>query len=311
MKQKKQNEVKHAEALLALALDTRPAPGTKPDLAEIAAWHAGRLPEPRAGEVKAHVARDAECYRLWYELRTEEVHLWRESHTAKPAQKPGLWGHVSRWWTSGGHGRRIGGALAAATVGLFAAVIGLKILLAPDLAQQIEDSYARWDAAYLPPAESWPLSRRGGGEKSMDLWDPFGPASRTFEIQAFRSGMRVGIQRLSGDSPLWQGAIERLSDGPLACPEGLAEATCAHQRAILEDLGRWVALEQFRCASGQVVAEEEGDRRQSLVEDLTEALRDAGIAGKLATVFEAWSGEELRDPVHYCRRIERLVLLGK
>lgn len=253
-------------ALLALAAEAGPPPGPTPDLREIQAWHLGRLEAARAAEVKSHVARDPQCYRLWRELIADDA---EQAQAAGQAVAPAP-GRLARlWqWLAPRPGVWLGGGLAAALALVLAWVV-VPLLTTPpadDSGPVIADSGSiDWSATLgsllglsdgppvetdLPPLETpvadvaldWPylqrLTRRDAG------W-PYA------EKIAFQTGLRAGLSAATARAHGWAAAIEALPEASVPCTAEWDAATCTRRLGQLREAGRRAAVHYVACLDEQ------------------------------------------------------------
>lgn len=68
-------------AYAAVSLCANAPQGDSPEWHELAAWRAGTLPEPRAGEVLSHVANDPACFQQWLDIAEAEAWAAEEALT--------------------------------------------------------------------------------------------------------------------------------------------------------------------------------------------------------------------------------------
>jgi hypothetical protein len=133
------------EAMLALVLDQpEPAPGPRPGLDELWDWHAGKIKGERAVQIKAHVARDAEVYAAWREIRLALAESERADNTTAVAVDRGRswWVRFRDWLFPDGFG---GGLAVAATAAGVAVMVGI-LMSHPSLEDLVDDQYREWGA---------------------------------------------------------------------------------------------------------------------------------------------------------------------
>jgi len=247
-KETPQERAEWIEALLALALDQEPAPGPRPTLEDVAAWHAGQLSGVRAEEVKAHVARDPECYGWWMELRAAEAQLETSGGPTvkgEPEVRPVPWWR--RWLQASGERRSLAvGGLGVAVAAVLVVAVGVRMRLAPGLYEGIDRGYEAWEGAGVSPPEEWRW------QTGLTRGSPPGPDSAPDSeggVQAFRAGMRAGLEGL-----LPAGGVRSLISGGLPddspeCPAGSAGTPCERQNQLMHATGRWGALIYLSCGA--------------------------------------------------------------
>ncbi|MCB1876532.1 MAG: hypothetical protein KDH88_11215 [Chromatiales bacterium] len=267
-------------ARLLWVLDDASAPGRKPDLEEIAAWHEGRLNAERAGQVKAHVARDPGCYALWVELRRSEAELRTERVSLRKRRS---WLHGLRsWWQRPAAFAWLGGAVTA----MLAVILVLPVILDARLTGNIDDRIAGFQ---LPPTDmqtAWPWGRLiPKGVESI-------PAEDQDEILALRAGIRRALVALAGADNTTARLVQRLPELAPACADG--DRDCQTRRMWLGELGRLLVLGRLSCArSGGIDAGTLGSLRR-LIPDVLDRLQDDPKATRFAGLdARQWLSEAL------------------
>lgn len=299
--------------MLALVLGGESAPGPRPTFEEIAAWHAGRLREPRASKVKAHVARDPECYRFWYELRLEEraqvkeISTEAQSGTLPDERDQRLWTRLKSLLPVGVTGMGITG-LAGAMALVFAVMIALPLIRSPDLYQRIDRQYAVWGEDALPEADIWPWRKKSVEKGLRSLQEML--AKPDPEKNAFRVGVRRGLQILTGNSEQWQKTIDGLPETMLACDEGEAKTQCQEKQHLQQAAGQWSVLVFLSCKGGAPRAQGFWVEQYELLDALRGRLAPVGESGELTRYLSRWKPDASGGSVPLCEGAETLLGLG-
>lgn len=217
-KQDEQGPEQRLTGMLRLVVDSRSATGRKPDLEEIQSWHLGRLSEPRASEVKSHVARDPECFQLWSELVAAEQQTQSIADTAVPAQSTdGLWYRFKRWWKTPLQ------AWASGTVATAALVLFVIVMLPQSATWSPLQDPVRAELTYDWPYESMSLTRGG----DLVYRDKI----------ALQSGLRQAIAVTTTGIEHWQMVVKRMPKVPLSCTEQSDVAACNRSNDLLTRVG--------------------------------------------------------------------------
>ena len=176
--------------LLALALDNPPPPdGLAPDLNELLAWQQGKIPQPRADEIKSHIARDPEIYALWRQAR-EAQGVGQPAQTGLSRFKWPQWPRLPKGFAIGAYPLAIAAALLL--------VIGIpRIGHQPTLSSQIDEDYQVLAPLGLNSGQ-W-LSGLGLHEKSLEMPTPNNPNLSELKLP-INAGIRQGLQDLTGHS---------------------------------------------------------------------------------------------------------------
>lgn len=215
-------------AILGLLADGEKPVGARPDLKEIQDWHLGNLDEIRTAEIKAHVARDPDCYQMWSELLATDEKMKNEQ--AVKAQKLIIWKtKIKNWilttglaWTSGG--------LATAMVLVLAV-----ILILPEE----RSDWSPTDHPIIIDLEAdWPYSG-----KSISRG---GQISYRNKI-AFQAGISDGITLSTQVNSSWAQALDYLHDTPEVCADDKERAHCEAQNRIMRKTGLHASVLFLAC----------------------------------------------------------------
>jgi hypothetical protein len=305
------NKPRRLEAMLALALGGQSAAGPKPTFEEIAAWHAGHLSEPRASEVKAHVARDPECYRFWYELRLEERVSDQSRQTqqrdgaAQEDRASGPWEWLKSQIPVSAIGMSAAG-LAGAMAVVFAVMVALPLIRSPDLYERIDLQYAAWEDE-PPQVDVWPW-RKSGVEKGLGSLEEL-LAKPDPEKNAFRVGVRTALQNLAADAAQWRKTIESLPDTLQPCVDGDAKNRCRERQHLLHASGQWSALVFLSCKAQSPRAEAFWVEQYGVLQELKSELASASNPGELTLHLVRWTPQAGGSAV-LCEGAETLLTLG-
>lgn len=309
--QKKQSDENLAR--LALALDTPPPAGDKPELEEITQWWMGRVSEPRATEIKAFVARDPDCYQMWYDLRQAQDVAGQKTDrpAAVGAGKTGLLKKFSDLFGTG--------LFAPATATVFAALllvlVATPMLYSPDLREQIDNEYDAWDYTTRLSASDYPWLHQHGQLRALSVNRSAtmrGPASLSritiYQYPSFAFGVREGMEKMierQSDTELWHSYIAQLPGQPADCPD--ADPHCNEDQLVLSELGRWSVLMQAQCVLG--LRNPVGKRL--LTADFNERIKARPSLEPFSESVETLTQVvESNDPLGFCRNVNRLVTVG-
>lgn len=286
-------------ALLALAIDNvTPPPGPRPSIDEVIAWHHRELAEPRASEVKGHVARDPACYQIWVDVREAEslaVQTRPESSrqpTAERTPATTAWRRLADWlgdWLAPLFSPR---GLGVGAVALLAAALGIRLLQTPDLTAQLGADLANmgWDTAVT--VDQWPGR---GGISSKGLGEDWADPDRAMAHAAFAAGVREYLARNVDTRAGWSAVIEALPREAPSCAVG--DDACVEMRPLLRQAGRWTAAVFLHC-QGQPGKTAEAAGVSTRPAHLAEALRDYVPAADIAAGYRQW---QRATAASYCR----------
>ena len=282
-----------AIASAALALDDpSPAPGERPGLDELWDWTAGAVAPERAREIRAHVARDAELYATWRELRLElasapapdpEPVAEGTPGAAPPATSPPARGRSG----AAPAGRDLLDALQGwlaprRLVPAFAAVGALGLALG---------TLTRTD----PPVDPW---RDWTTVKGLPV--P-APAAERVELDAYLAGVAGALGERG--APVAGPRGEPLPVEMPGCgadPAG-GPAACEARRRALHELGR----ASVAARSGCVADGSPGERAAGRLDVASRALIGAVGAARLEPGLEAWRGAG--DDAGRCAAVVRML----
>lgn len=276
----------------ALLLQPKPDDGPKPTVEVISDWVDGKLDRKTARRVKAWVARDSECFEIYQEL-LEVKEVWGNS---QPERKSLLQKLVLVLKNSAGMPLFVGGSIAAIAATIFGVSLTLHLYATPDLMQQLDKSYAN-------PAFGVSM------QQSQWLWNPrlSSKASLSNEQQryrqAFRSGIKDGLQAFVAEDQSWREVLQELPDQSNDCQSQICEQVQA--------LGKWAVLMHAACKQAQTVPSAFWlTQRQWAEEWLSQAAEMTGIEPyqrKLRRYIEAG----VEGSAKSCLRLVKLMSLGK
>ncbi len=278
-------------ALLALALDNPPpADGIAPDLNELLAWQQGRVAQPRADEIKSHVARDPEIYALWREARAMLAsQLPKQQPKRERLQWPD-WLIFPDWLAQGGLPIAITAALLVA--------IGLPQLEhSSALSSQIDEDYqslapmalssAQWNAGF-DQQEKALMPPKSGNPNLSDLKLPI------------NVGIRQGLLDLTSTGKLnssWSGLLKFYPPLQASCPDG---QNCQTKFAVLKEFGRWMALNRLQCLDNTATVQLKPDEKISRFIEATAPHQDLAEFRRL---LEQWQSDIQHNPGQFCEKI--------
>lgn len=289
-------KLEKAQAIIALAADKSEAKGEKPTLEEIVAWHEKRMDEPRASEVKAHIARDPEAYQMWFEYREANQQFSKESSNqvkSKTSWKDSL-SKIIESIIPTAIKPSYGVAGIAASVAGFMLVIPM--FLGHGLEQRLDSGYSNWSGEVS--AENW-------------MWDqammpksllPF--SAPDVSQQAFQNGFREGLSELTKGDSEWKTRIEQIH---------LNESTCSSEDEACIDFeklnllaGRWAALSYLQCQTQNI------DLNEALgfIENISEEMENLALGGKVPNQFKKWSQITPNNETVYCKQLTGLINTG-
>ena len=290
------------EVMLALALDKEPPPGNKPTLVEIAAWQAGAYSGERAVQIKSHIARDPDCYRMWSDLIAAKRQLNAEHSPKKSAPKKCL----KDWFT----GRRlgfVGGGLAVALASVFVAVLGLRLVMDVDVLTSIDQDLQQWSGEAPSETSGWGKKLMSKGFDPLGIPTPLDTAKTAISV-GIRSGLKQFLQRgVIPDSEEWQHIIETYVAKPKPCPEGESITSCQDQNALLKTLGQWTVLMAFDC---QTPASQQAEGywvlQQNRLDEFSQALPDYQGLEEIQKIIRQWPIPPTASPTDFCNQVETL-----
>ena len=215
-------------SLLGLLANAEPAIGLKPSLAEIHAWHLGKLDATRAAEVKSHVARDPDCFQMWSELLAAEKMADIKS---APAKKVSLFSlitkQVKKAWDTPNQPWLAGGFVTA-----MLAVFAVLLIPQPGTWTPLDDP------THAELAYDWPyanLSVARGGDLSYR------------KKIALQTGVRIGIEVTTLAKQGWEQALYQLPTETISCDKEKDVNTCRQETEKLKQLGIYTGVLYLAC----------------------------------------------------------------
>lgn len=280
--------------LLALALDNPPPPdGVAPDLNELVAWQQGRVPQPRADEIKSHVARDPEIYALWRQAREAQAVVPPFQTWLNRFKLPQWIGRPERFAT---------GAYPLAIAAALLLVIVLPQLgHSPTLSSQIDEGYQTLTPLNVSSAQ-W-LSGLDVHEKSLEMPTSNSPNLSELKLP-INAGIRQGLQDLTATHKLdgsWLAALRFYPPLQARCPEG---KNCDARFAVLKEFGRWVTLNRLQCLDSTVTTQPKPDEQLS---HFIEAAAGHQELSGFRRLLEQWQTEMAHDPARFCQKIAEVL----
>lgn len=287
----RQDKLDRNLALAAIALDgEQVATGEKPDFDELWDWAAGKVTGERELQIRSHVARDAQVYGLWREIRVAmaekplantavegQVEEFSEPQIQSRAGHAdstlaGLWNTILGWLTPA----QLGGGLATA------AVLGIAISLGLNQGRQAPDDF--WSDWQSPKS----VETLQVDQSSID------------ESQAFLSGMAQQMRALSIP------AVDPLGrDIPEHAPScSTSDEPCSRRREFLAELGQLTVVSRLECLIGDST---DTERTQRVQEILVALEPDAAVA-RLISPVRSWASAE--NAAERCRAVSQLISRG-
>ena len=178
-----------------------PEAGDAVDLETLDQWRQGLLTPERSNQVKRQLANDPRLMRMLEELVAADdlVQQWGAEEQAA-TQEPGAWTRLLRFARevlSGLLEPRLAGGLVAVAASLLLVVMLVPLVMAPDLAGELDDIFAALDA---PPED---LSLPWGPKIAMRGGPAKGPRCHVDGVRT------TGEARLPGGHGLGHGAAQR------------------------------------------------------------------------------------------------------
>ena len=278
-----------AEALALLLAEPPLSLGTPPELWEVEQWRLGRLAEPRASQVRAHLAWNPAAFADLQELENAEPYLQQLEAVSQEKQSPSLGQRLWAWLRlhrDRADWRRWEAGLTTVSLVLLIAV-WVRTVSSPPWGPAIDQGYTRWDSSRRLLAEDWPwwpAVSRGlptKGETANQL-------PPTPERLAFRQGIRQGLERLIDQDPGWAPVREALPESPPLCPSG--DRPCEQRRSVYQAAGRWAVLLYWQCRR-QGVEPQFWVSQEQIRQQLLQSLDALEEQTPLAEELRAWRGE--------------------
>jgi hypothetical protein len=279
--------------MLALLADVDSPQGARPTLQEIQEWHAGRLDEKRAMEVKSHVARDPDCYQLWREI------IAAEATVSEEAVKKQSWFIVLIARLKSSLSKPLplvlGGGLTAALATMFIVLI-LPLLQTAwtPLGDPVDSGIA-----YNWPYQS--MSRTRGGELSYQ------------QKVALQYGIRLGIENRTYQNNEWTTAMTSLPDKLPTCGQSKDTTMCEQQNRLLKLTGintgvMYLACLEYQSGKQQVFDQEYWHEQSQAWKKLSEQLAQAKLPRLEEIASSIYSQSDSRDA--QCAAIRDVIYLS-
>jgi len=211
-------------SLLVLMSDKEPPVGATPNLKEIQDWQFDKLDEQRAAEVKTHIARDPECYRMWSDLHAASTF---EPEIEKIPTTNIFLTFIKQLWSKPvwlGSGGMVTAMLVIVVVILF------------------PNNKSDWsplnDPIHAVPEFNWPYLAMSGTRG--------GTVDYRFK-RAFQTGMRNGLQLTTQGQQGWSTAIDILPESLLPCESTANSTQCVQQSELVRKIGVYTAVLYIAC----------------------------------------------------------------
>jgi len=215
-------------SLLALMSDKEPPVGVTPNLKEIQDWQFGKLGEQRAAEVKTHIARDPECYKMWSDLQAASS---LEPKIEESPTTNTFLTFIKQLWSK---------PIWLGSGGMVTAMLVIVVILFPT---NKSDWSPLIDPIHAAPEFNWPylaMSSTRGGVLDYRL------------KRAFQTGMRNGLQLTTQGQQGWSTAIDILPASLLSCDNAINSTQCAQQSELVRKVGVYAAVLYIACLDKDV-----------------------------------------------------------
>lgn len=283
-------------AQAAIIIDSpESASGEKPDMEELWDWMGGRVEAQRAQQIQSHVARDAQIYSQWRELRMalEEAELERPELNVSASNRQASAGYdlpsQAREYKSAGNDSSgffervltwlspapLGGAFATA------AILGVAISIGMNQSRQQQAFWADWQ------------SPKGLNQADVTV-------AETDLAKSFLSGMGNRMQELSIPPVGPAGQILNSESDPCASDNQV----CNERHNIMRELGKLSVAAKLACVVGQ---DANADDMQKIRSVLSFMASDTSMQRYLAPVRQ-WAATN--DSDSRCRAVNSLIERG-
>ena len=265
-------ELKDLAALAVLLHTKQPVDGERPTEAEIWAWMHNGLSDERSAEVKSHVARDPDIYRLWHSLRAASQEF--------PSQQMAGLSETAPRESSVSDGRSIS---IADSVNTFFQKVSNFIKPSPFLGFATAATLCVIVVVAIqnnePPPDFWQDWQMPKSQiVSKSLGDQMA-------FQSVLAGMNAKMRELSLPTLAPDGT--RLPTDTPTCEQVSEDVPCTQTRQALYLLGQLVTETRLVCSTSYPIPEEKRERVQGITDQLTGQLEGRPFAGPLEQWLES------------------------
>ncbi len=227
-------------AMLALLADNNPPMGVAPDLKEIQDWQAGKLDAQRAAEVKTHIARNPECYKMWSELQAASD--LEPQYQKLPSVINKLWQWLKQVWSN---------PVLLGSGGMVTALLVIVVIVFFPQDKSVWQPGS--DPIYATPEFDWPylaMSTTRGGEINYRY------------KRAFQTGLRNGLKLTTQAQDGWNVAIDALPETLPSCGKSKNVKQCEKQNKSLQKIGVYAGVLYLACLEKQKISNKTTEQAQ-------------------------------------------------